>query len=187
MSVPAAVSRRKPKGESDAAERRCDYSSGTIESFYERISRDLIEEHGPLVRVEYLSHFPRFEINFIYEDGTAIYSGQRTGYHDVHFLTLGYVGEGPRYAQHFLLAAGFSLTPDQIESIRPGDVIVLKDGKPQVVRKGQTMEAPRNSGPSTGSGRGGTIEVALKQFETATHSFDTNAAAEAKAQLKRLG
>jgi hypothetical protein len=90
---------------------------------YWHISKNLIQMHGPLIRVSYLSHFPKFEISFEYQDGFRLYSGQRTGAYDIHFLSLGYEGEGPRYARVFLEAAGFELTEEEIESIRPGDAI----------------------------------------------------------------
>lgn len=111
------------------------YDGGQVEGFYERMSNDLVAKHGPLVGVDYASHFPKFEIWFCYQDGTRIYSGQRTGHYDIHFLTLGYVGEGPRYARHFLAAAGFDLTSEQIESIEPGDSIQLRDGKAVIVKE----------------------------------------------------
>lgn len=111
------------------------YDSGPVEPFYERMSRDLMSKYGPLVGIDYVSHFPNFEIWFTYKDGTRIYSGQRTGHYDIHFISLGYVGEGPRYARHFLAAAGFDLTSEQIESIKPGDSIQLKDGKAVIVRE----------------------------------------------------
>ncbi len=109
--------------------------SGTIEQFYANMSRQLIERHGPLVKVDYVSHFPKFEIWFFYEDGTTIYSGQRAGCYDINFLSLGYVGEGPRYAQAFLEAAGAQLTSEDIESIRPGTSIQLSGGRVRIVRK----------------------------------------------------
>jgi len=101
-----------------------------VESLYEAMSRQLVRDHGPLERVEYLSHWPGFEIKFYYKDGACVYSGPRTGKHDINFLSLGYVGEGPRYARHFLEAAGFSLSSDEIASVRVGDRIVLRDGRP---------------------------------------------------------
>lgn len=111
------------------------YDGGPAELFYERMSRDLAGRHGPLVGVDYASHFPKFEIWFSYKDGTRIYSGERTGHYDIHFLTLGYLGEGPRYARHFLAAAGFDLSDEQIKSIEPGDSIHLKNGKAVIVRE----------------------------------------------------
>ncbi len=111
------------------------YEGESVEQFYERMSKALINTHGPLVSVDYISHFPKFEIYFTYKDGMRIYSGQRTGHYDIHFLTLGYVGEGPRYAQHFLSAAGFDLTSEQIESIEPGDSILLKNKKAVIQKK----------------------------------------------------
>jgi len=119
----------------EAALTTLQYNGGPAEPFYERMSRDLISKHGPLVSVDYASHFPKFEIWFCYKDDMRIYSGQRTGHYDIHFLSLGYVGEGPRYARHFLAAAGFDLTSEQIESIKPGDSIQLRDGKAVIVRE----------------------------------------------------
>jgi ankyrin repeat protein len=107
-----------------------------IETSYVAMSTQLVRDHGLLERVEYLSHWPKFEIKFYYRDGTSIYSGQRTGKHDINFLSLGYVGEGPRYARHFLEAAGFNLTTDEIACIKVGDNIVVRDGK-AVLIKGQ--------------------------------------------------
>jgi hypothetical protein len=89
------------------------------------ISKNLLDLHGPLVRVSYLSHFPKFEIVFEYQDGFKLCSGERTGSYDVHFLRLGYVGEGPRYTRVFLAAAGLHLSQDEIASIHPGDAIEL--------------------------------------------------------------
>ncbi len=98
------------------------------------ISKNLIKLHGDLVWVSYLSHFPKFEINFKYRDGKLVYSGERTGTYDVNFLTLGYHGEGPRYARVFLDAAGFRLTPEELASIMPGDVIERSSGAATIVR-----------------------------------------------------
>lgn len=95
---------------------------------YRQMARSLIKQHGPLKRVECLSHFPNFEINFVFERKT-MYSGQRRGDYDIHFLSLGYVGEGPRYARFFLDEAGFQMSSDDIDAIRPGAVIQLRDGK----------------------------------------------------------
>jgi hypothetical protein len=111
------------------------YDGGRAEPFYERLSRDLVAKHGPLVSVDYVSHFPKFEIWFCYKDGHRIYSGERAGNYDIHFLTLGYIGEGPRCARHFLTAAGFDLPAEEIESIKPGDSIQRQDGKTVVVRQ----------------------------------------------------
>ncbi len=95
---------------------------------YRQMARDLIKQHGPLKRVEYLSHFPKFEINFVFEKRT-VYSGERRGEYDIHFLSLGYVGEGPRYARFFLDEAGFSISSDEIDAIRPGAIIELRDDR----------------------------------------------------------
>jgi len=101
---------------------------------YWHISQNLVSVHGHLVQVRYLSHFPKFEINFKYKDGFTLYSGQRTGTYDIHFLSLGYWGEGPRYAWVFLAAAGFDLTEDEVASIRPGDKIEMRSGKAVIIR-----------------------------------------------------
>lgn len=95
---------------------------------YRQMARGLIRQHGPLKRVEYLSHFPKFEINFVFEKGT-VYSGERRGEYDIHFLSLGYIGEGPRYARFFLDEAGFTMSSSEIDAIRPGAIIELSDGK----------------------------------------------------------
>ncbi|WP_435548012.1 hypothetical protein [Desulfobacterium sp. N47] len=129
------IDNMEPMMRAGAALGTLQYDGGPVEPFYERMSRDLISKHGPLVGVDYVSHFPKFEIWFCYRDGTRIYSGQRTGHYDIHFMSLGYAGEGPRYARHFLAAAGFDLTSEQIESIKPGDSIQLKDGKAVIVRE----------------------------------------------------
>jgi ankyrin repeat protein len=106
-----------------------------VEASYEATSKSLVRGHGPLVRVQYLSHWPKFEIKFHYQDGTCIYSGPRNADYDINFLSLGYVGQGPRYAMHFLHAAGFHLTADEIAGIKAGDSIVLRAGKAAVVSR----------------------------------------------------
>jgi len=98
-----------------------------IATQYRQMAREFISKHGPLKRVEYQSHFPRFEINFVFEKKT-LYSGERRGQHDIHFLSLGYFGEGPRYAREFLAEAGFSMTSEDIKAIKPGAVIQLING-----------------------------------------------------------
>ncbi len=105
------------------------YGGGPPEPFYRQLSKDLLQRHGPLRSVRCVSGFPRFEIWFSYADGVRIYSGRRTGTYDIHFLTLGYVGEGPRYAKAFLEEAGFSMSAEEIDSIRPGAAIELRDGR----------------------------------------------------------
>jgi hypothetical protein len=101
---------------------------GPVERAYRKMARDLMQEYGPLKRVEYLSHFPNFEINFVFESKT-VYSGKRRGQYDIHYLSLGYFGEGPTYARAFLDEAGFSMTPEEISAIQPGALISLQDGK----------------------------------------------------------
>lgn len=115
------------------------YNGGNIESFYEEMSRELIKHHGKLIEVDFLTHFPKYEMYFTYEDGMRLYSGKHTGDIDIHILSLGYVGQGPKYAQHFLGTAGFNLTTDQIESIRPGDSIKLKDGIAIIEKKNEKV------------------------------------------------
>jgi hypothetical protein len=135
VSVTTDMHDIKPAAMVESALETLAYEGGPVEPFYERMSKDLMSRHGPLVSVDYMSHFPKFEIYFAYEDGMRIYSGQRTGHYDIHFLTLGYVGEGPRYARHFLAAAGFDLTSEQIESIEPGDSILLENQKAFIQKK----------------------------------------------------
>lgn len=101
---------------------------GPIERGYRKQARQYREAYGELQSVEYLSHFPKFEINFNFEKG-SVYSGPRRGNYDIHFLSLGYIGEGPRYAKAFLDELGFSLSTEEIESIKPGAVITLEGGK----------------------------------------------------------
>ncbi|MBN1364355.1 MAG: hypothetical protein JW976_06075 [Syntrophaceae bacterium] len=99
-----------------------------MERAYRKMARDLMKKYGPLKRVEYLSHFPEFNIKFVFESKT-VYSGKRRGRYDIHFMSLGYFGEGPRYAKSFLDEAGFSMTSKKIANIRPGAVINLKGRK----------------------------------------------------------
>lgn len=101
---------------------------GPTERAYRAMARELVQQYGPLKRVEYLSHFPKFEINFVFERKT-VYSGQRRGQHDIHFLSLGYFGEGPRYARSFLDEVGFAMSSEEIAAIEPGAVIELRAGK----------------------------------------------------------
>jgi len=113
-----------------------------IATQYRQMARDLLGKHGPLTRVEYLSHFPDFEINFVFERKT-VYSGRRRGQHDIHFLSLGYFGEGPRYAREFLDEIGYTMSLDDISAIKPGAVIQLRNGT-------VVVEYP-NESPDTGS------------------------------------
>src|ERR1039457_597695 len=115
--------------EGDPASRVYKKSAGSVEAFYAQMSRDLVAMHGPLVKAEYVSRYPVFKIRFHYRDGAKVVSGQRTGKFDVHFLSLGYVGEGPRYAKAFLDAAGCNRTATEIEQITPGEVVVPGDSK----------------------------------------------------------
>lgn len=85
----------------------------------------VIAEARPANICEIHQSFPKFEIWFTYADGTHLYSGRRTGTYDINFLTLGYVGEGPRYAKVFLEEAGFSMSAEDIDLIRPGAMIEL--------------------------------------------------------------
>ncbi|NSW54112.1 MAG: hypothetical protein HPY85_16535 [Anaerolineae bacterium] len=101
---------------------------GPVEYRYRKMARELAQQYGPLRSVEYLSHFPNFEINFVFDTHT-LYSGRRRGQYDIHFLSLGYIGEGPRYARAFLDELGFSMTAKEIDAIQPGDVIQLDAGK----------------------------------------------------------
>jgi ribosomal protein L37E len=94
---------------------------------YRQMARDFVKRYGPLKRVEYLSHFPKFEINFVFDKKT-VYSGERRGQYDIHFLSLGYYGEGPRYAREFLAEAGLPMSSDDIEAIKPGALMRIKSG-----------------------------------------------------------
>lgn len=112
---------------------------GPMERAYRQNARDLMQQHGTLKRVEYLSHFPKFEINFIFERKT-IYSGKRRRQYDINFMSLGYFGEGPRYARHFLDEANFSMTEEEIAAIRPGAKMELREGKVFVFYSGEAAE-----------------------------------------------
>ncbi len=101
---------------------------GPIERGYRKLARQYREVCGELRSVEYLSHFPKFEINFNFEKAT-VYSGARQGRYDINFLSLGYYGEGPKYARAFMDELGFSLTAEEIADIAPGAVLTLEDGK----------------------------------------------------------
>lgn len=101
---------------------------GPIERGYRRLARQYRDAYGALQSVEYISHFPKFEILFNFEKA-AIYSGPRQGAYDIHFLSLGYIGEGPRYAKAFMDELGFSLTTEEIDGINPGALMTLVDGK----------------------------------------------------------
>jgi len=99
-----------------------------FERGYRQLARQYRQTFGVLQSVEYLSHYPKFEINFNFEK-TAVYSGARQGRYDINFLSLGYYGEGPTYARAFLDELGFSLTAEEIASINPGAVLTLQEGK----------------------------------------------------------
>ena len=71
----------------------------------------------------------------MYDDGSTLYSGGRTGHMDINRLALGYVGHGPGWAREFLSAAGYDLTADEIASIKPGDSISLRQGRAHILRK----------------------------------------------------
>ncbi len=124
----------------EAANETIAYNEGNLEEFYREMSRDLINRHGALVGVEYASHFPKFEIYFVYKDGFRIYSGERGGNQDIHFLALGYVGKGPQFAKCFLEEAGFKLTTEEISSIEPGDRIELKNGRTIIKSKEDNVD-----------------------------------------------
>jgi hypothetical protein len=117
---------------------------GPIELGYRKMARDLVQQYGSLRSVEYLSHYPNFEINFTFDTYT-VYSGRRRGEYDINFLSLGYVGEGPRYTQAFLDELGFSMTSEEIASIKPGAIIKL-DGDKVVVqyKAAEKINQPRD-------------------------------------------
>lgn len=98
---------------------------------YAALARRMTQDYGALKEVHYVSHFPDFEIHFVFERGT-VRSGPRQGRYDVNFLSLGYAGEGPECAHLFLRGAGFDLSYDEITQIHPGAVILLEGGKPVV-------------------------------------------------------
>ncbi len=129
----------QPPLKQEAAESRVYSGTSGVEAFYAKMSSDLIQVHGPLKEVEYVSHYPSFEIRFHYQDGTRIVSSKRTGKFDIHFLSLGYLGEGPRYAKAFLNAAGFPLSSKEIEQIKTGNVIRPGDSKPTRLTEARPM------------------------------------------------
>jgi uncharacterized Zn-finger protein len=93
-----------------------------MEQHYRELAKKMISKYGPLQRVEFLSHYPNFDIDFVYQKG-SVHSGPRTGDYDINFLRLGYIGEGPRCARAFLDSSGILLSTKQIEELRPGAVI----------------------------------------------------------------
>ncbi len=93
-----------------------------FENGYKALGQRLKMKFGHLERVEYLSHYPDFEINFVFK-GATVFSGKRREKADIDFLTLGYVGEGPRYCQYFLEGLDFPLSAGEIKKIEPGAVI----------------------------------------------------------------
>ncbi|MGV8026046.1 MAG: hypothetical protein AB2L18_05770 [Anaerolineaceae bacterium] len=99
-----------------------------IERGYRKLAQRYQSMYGHLRSVEYLSHFPKFEINFNFERAT-VYSGSRQEIYDINFLSLGYIGEGPRYARAFMDELDFSLTTEEIDGIKPGAMMTLEDGK----------------------------------------------------------
>ena len=76
-------------------------SDNPLDEHYRAMMRTYVAKHGPLQHVVCVSHYPAFEVDFAFERAT-IRSGRRRGQHDVHFLALGYSGEGPRCARVFL-------------------------------------------------------------------------------------
>ena len=98
---------------------------------YRTMARNFVQKYGPLSRVECISHYPDFEVRFVFGK-KEIYSGKRRSGYDIHFLRLGYFGEGPRLAQQFLDEAGLAMSADDIGDIKAGAVISLRNGKPVV-------------------------------------------------------
>jgi hypothetical protein len=95
---------------------------------YRDMARDLARQYGSLRYVRCRSHFPTFEIEFVFER-EVVRSGRRTGAYDIHFLALGYEGEGPTYARAFLDELGFPMALEEIAAVRPGAVLGLEGGK----------------------------------------------------------
>lgn len=98
---------------------------------YEALARRMTQRYGPLRRVVLLSHFPDFEIDFEFEAGT-LQSRKRRGVYDIHFLSLGYAGEGPECAHTFLRGVGFDLAFEEITKLQAGAVITLENGRATV-------------------------------------------------------
>ncbi|MBU1341039.1 MAG: hypothetical protein KKD66_05355, partial [Proteobacteria bacterium] len=99
-----------------------DNMSYPYEDSYRENGKKFVKQYGPLLRVEYLSHYPKFEINFVFNK-FIVYSGSRGNSYDINFLSLGYIGEGPRYSKYFLEGVGFILSDNEIKNIKPGAVI----------------------------------------------------------------
>lgn len=113
--------------------------NGDVENFYAELSMRCMDEHGTLIRVEFLTHFPDFEMRFVYSDGWSMVTGQRRGQYDIHFMSFGYAGEGTRYLNHFLEAAGFFVDADLIESLKAGDALVLHGSCVALIRGDTTV------------------------------------------------
>ena len=108
-----------------------DSMSYPYEDSYKESGKRIVQHFGPLLQVQYLSHYPKFEINFVFENVT-VYSGPRGDQYDINFLSLGYVGEGPRYSKYFLEGMGLTLSDTEIKAISPG-AIIKKVGSKAVI------------------------------------------------------
>lgn len=122
-------------------------SRTTVDPIYEsfrKMAREHQQRFGLLQRVQYLSHYPKFEIQFEFEKALRL-SRQRTGKYDFHFMSLGYYGEGPRCAQAFLEELGFAMTEDEIAAIKPGAVITREGDQVVVAYPEGLQESGGNS------------------------------------------
>ena len=88
----------------------------------------MMQAHGELREVRVLTHFPDFNVELEFSDGTVIHSGARTGSLDIHMLRFGYFGTGPEMAWDFLDECGWKCLYEEIAEIRPVTRLTKENG-----------------------------------------------------------
>lgn len=112
-----------------------EYRGGLHEPFYEQLSARLVDLHGPLSEVDFLSGPPICQMIFVYQDGERIVSEKPDLQVSIHSMTFGYIGQGSRYLHHFFLGAGIDLSVDQISGIRAGDSLQIAKNHAKLVKE----------------------------------------------------